>query len=142
MGVSYATMLTVTSGITSSSERWFSLLGKLNSLLRAKANETDADHKPVRVAVLDTGIQEHYKSLIQNRYKDYVSNNHDAPIDISVSSHGTKIVRLILKTFKDAEIYVARVFEQDKIDDDELVMETQKRIAEVAQIILCRMQRG
>ncbi|KAI0459791.1 hypothetical protein F5B21DRAFT_197985 [Xylaria acuta] len=114
-------------GIISSSETWFSLLTKMNNILRAKGEDKDEHYKPVKVAVLDTGILEKYGSLVQNRYKDYVSFN-DNPTDTSSSHHGTSIFRLILKTFKDAEIYAARVFEQDKVNGD-LVAETQERIA-------------
>ncbi|KAK2596355.1 hypothetical protein N8I77_013249 [Diaporthe amygdali] len=119
------------------SDEWFSQLGELNKVLRAKGTaETDEQHEPVKVAVLDTGIlkdnyTKHSKSI--KKYRDYVTDKETSPTDTSGSIHGTHIVELVLKTFKDAHIYVARVFEQEKLHDDDQIEEAQSRIAKAVQ---------
>jgi hypothetical protein len=93
-----------------SSDDWFGELDKLNEVLGAMDNETDTEHKPVRIAVLDTGIDQNdpYADAITD-YKDFVDGNNSIKKDNT--GHGTNSVKLIFKVFNNAEIYVARIFE-------------------------------
>lgn len=103
--------------------------------MRAKRDETDDQHEPVKVAILDTGIQKDNYTKHRNSikdYRDYVAED-DSPIDTSVFSHGTNIVELVLKTFRHAHVYVARVFEGERLDADDQIEAAQSYIAKVSQ---------
>lgn len=117
------------------SDEWFSQLNELNALLRARgAAETDDQHEPVKVAVLDTGIRKDNYTKHSNsikKYRDYVTEQDGSPTDTSASGHGTHIVELVLKTFNTAHIYLARVFEQEKLYDDDKIEAAQSCIAKV-----------
>ncbi|KAJ9156211.1 Subtilisin-like protein [Pleurostoma richardsiae] len=113
-------------GTIATSDTWFELLDGLNSLLRARPGETDDSYKAVRVAVIDTGIDSKYASQIA-KYKDYVTETETMT---DLTSHGTSIVRLILKTLNKARIYVVRVAERDRMNDDTIISKTQARTAE------------
>jgi len=73
-------------------------------------DETDSEHERVRIAVIDTGIDptDAYAEVVK-KYKDFVDNNDANKQD--KTGHGTNSVKLIFKVFGDAEVYVARVFE-------------------------------
>jgi hypothetical protein len=61
-------------------------------------------------------------------YKDFVSNNDKLQQD--GTGHGTTALRLLLKLYDDAEVYVGRVFEHKDADD-----ETERLMAEVSHIV-------
>ena len=100
-----------TSTLGLSSDVWFQELEKLNLVLRCKPNEEDALYIPARIAVLDTGVIKDYVQSVK-AYKDFISGNDDDWQDNT--GHGTNAVRLILKVYNAAEIYVGRVFENSK----------------------------
>ena len=87
----------------------------MNYVLRITQRKRDELSRTVKVAILDTGIEEAYyqndlsstKSI--KGYKDFVSGNDNARQD--GTGHGTSCVRLLQKAYEDAEIYVGRVFE-------------------------------
>lgn len=119
----------------------------LNKVLRAKPGETDDQYKPVKVAVLDTGIREDYYTKHKNRikeYRDYVTKDKDSPADISECNHGSQIVELVLQMFNLANIYVARVLEQEELHDDVKIEEAQSYVTKVngvyTHILLCLSQ--
>ncbi|RSL85898.1 hypothetical protein CDV31_016489 [Fusarium ambrosium] len=100
-----------------SSEAWFDELDQLNEVLSSLPNEIDQAYEPVRVAVIDTGINgsDVYAKHIRG-YRDFVTNKDDIKQDNT--GHGTNSVKLVYKVCADAEVYVARVFEYDEADDD------------------------
>ncbi|KIM96504.1 hypothetical protein OIDMADRAFT_170237 [Oidiodendron maius Zn] len=100
-----------TSTLGLSSDVWFQELDKLNFVLRCKPSEEDTLHTPTRIAILDTGVIEDYVESVK-AYKDFISKNDDDWQDNT--GHGTNAVRLILKVYNAAEIYVGRVFENSK----------------------------
>ncbi|ETS79009.1 hypothetical protein PFICI_08862 [Pestalotiopsis fici W106-1] len=105
-----------TSGL--SSDVWFEQLDDLNSVLRARRQETDALWRKSRVAILDTGVHEDlYDSdgMVKD-YKDFVGNDDQMWRDNV--GHGTNAVRLTKKVYNMAEIYVARVFETSQASND------------------------
>ncbi|KAH7311135.1 hypothetical protein BKA65DRAFT_575201 [Rhexocercosporidium sp. MPI-PUGE-AT-0058] len=115
------------SGTGPSSKTWFADLDRLNSLLRAKPKDIDPDYYiPVKVAILDTGIQESYEERIVE-YKDFVTNDDDNLQDNT--GHGSNIARLILNVFNKAQVYVARVFKEDKLANEEEIEKTQNLMA-------------
>jgi hypothetical protein len=75
----------------------------------------DEHSKPIKVAILDTGVQETYSQTDQSftksikAYKDFVSGNDTIRQD--GTGHGTSCIRLLQKVYEHAEIYVGRVFE-------------------------------
>lgn len=98
-----------------SSDVWFQELNKLNFVLRCKPNEEDTQYTPARIAILDTGVIKDYAESVK-AYRDFIGENDDDLQDNT--GHGTNAVRLILKVYDAAEIYVARVFENSKATKD------------------------
>ena len=90
---------------------WFDKLEYFNSVLRAKLKEEGPLYEHVRVAVLDTGLNE---SLIESvkDYKDFVTGDDSTCIDNT--GHGTNAVRLLQKVYLKADIYVGRTFEDSQ----------------------------
>ena len=58
-------------------------------------------------------------------YKDFVSQLDDSPQD--GTGHGTTALRLLLKIYEDADVYVGRVFRRQDADD-----ETEKLMTEAS----------
>ncbi|KAF5009794.1 hypothetical protein FDECE_4001 [Fusarium decemcellulare] len=100
-----------------SSEAWFDELDKLTSILTKMPGETDQNYRRIRIAVIDTGIdgKDTYARYIRG-YRDFVSGQDDVKQDNT--GHGTGSVKLIFKLYAEAEVYVARVFENDQANDD------------------------
>jgi hypothetical protein len=67
--------------------------------------------RPVKVAVLDTGLDLNHPSVNPEKYKDFVGS--DGAPRKGNTSHGTISVDLILRMYQDADLYVARIFEDD-----------------------------
>lgn len=83
---------------------------------------------PSKIAILDTGVTIKYHGIYKSSihgYKDFVSKLDDSPQD--GTGHGTKALRLLLKLYEDAEVYVGRVFQRQDADDD-----TERLMAEVS----------
>ncbi|KAF3000401.1 hypothetical protein E8E14_001268 [Neopestalotiopsis sp. 37M] len=93
------------------SDVWFENLDMLNSVLRAKRQETNASWRKSRVAILDTGVHEDLNESdgLVTDYKDFVGNDDQVWKDNV--GHGTNAVRLTKKVYNMAKVYVARVFE-------------------------------
>jgi hypothetical protein len=103
-----------------SSDTWFDALDDLNEVLRIKKTLRDEDSKPVKVAILDTGISKDYFESVKayiKEYKDFASGDDKNPKDTSSSQHGTNSVRIVQRVYIDAEIHVGRVFETDEAND-------------------------
>ncbi|KAM0342918.1 hypothetical protein ACHAPU_009122 [Fusarium lateritium] len=100
-----------------SAEDWFDELDRLNSVLYNMPDELDDTYRRVRVAVIDTGVngQDPYAAHIAG-YKDFVDDNDAVKQD--KTGHGTNSVKLIFKVHAEAEVYVARVFENDQANDN------------------------
>jgi subtilisin family serine protease len=98
---------------------------------RKKFPETDDKYKPVKIAVIDTGVDPNHRQAGKFRYKDFVDGtdvenlvekgmenvNEKATAKKDNTGHGTISVELILKVYEKAELYVARVFEKDQADE-------------------------
>ena len=86
----------------------------MNDVLKITQRNRDEHSKLVKVAILDTGVQEPYYQNDQSStksikdYKDFVSGDHNIRRDST--GHGTSCVRLLQKVYEHAEIYVGRVF--------------------------------
>ena len=83
---------------------------------------------PTKIAILDTGVTEECYKVLKDfikEYKDFISNNDKLQQD--GTGHGTTALRLLLKLYDDAEVYVGRVFEHKDADD-----ETERLMAEVS----------
>ena len=94
-----------------SSTRWFDRLEALVDALRPDDDGEAPDTKPVRIAVMDSGLSISHPAYENDNYQDFTTNSK-APNAVDVK-HGTDTVDLILKVFEPAELYIARVF-QDK----------------------------
>lgn len=77
-----------------------------------------------KIAILDTGVTEKYYQDFEDyikEYKDFVSHNDGLRQD--GTGHGTTALRLLLKVYDDAEVYIGRVFEtKDAGDETERLM--------------------
>ncbi|KAI9928446.1 hypothetical protein MW887_002491 [Aspergillus wentii] len=74
-------------------------------------------YKPVRIAVLDTGIvPDHFNRGCVHEYKDFTDSNASDWTD--VTGHGSIGINLIVKLFPAAEIYVARVFKHSEAEEN------------------------
>jgi len=125
-----------------SSTRWFDELADVVYILETKKTDRDKLYKPVKVAVIDTGFtseEKDSKNMARKaivKYRDFVARQNaadgkgkasasqtDDPItsmrDDAADTHGTMIAELILKAYKSAELYVARIFENNTGSDDE-----------------------
>jgi hypothetical protein len=106
----------------SSSDGWFKLLNeKVHPLLKLQAseekhalyNEILSRRGPVKIAILDTGIDlpkppcYEFQDRIAG-YKDWIDLNDEIQQDLD--GHGTHSTALLMKVAPNAMIYVARVF--------------------------------
>jgi hypothetical protein len=60
------------------SDTWFDALDDLKEVLRIKDTLRDENSKPVKIAILDTGISKDYFESVQayiKGYKDFVGGN-------------------------------------------------------------------
>lgn len=92
-------------------DKWLKRLEEMALVLRYKGNITG--YEPVKVAILDTGIDQDswYRKRI-NGYYDLVNQGNQTGID--KTGHGTDMVHLIFKIIPNARIFVARVFETNE----------------------------
>lgn len=100
---------------TKTSEKWFSALSGLNSALafRPRTETTSGFYRPVKIAVLDTGLKAEARDIIKG-YKNFTGSNSDDDDLLDDTGHGTFAVRLLERVNKDAELYVGRVFESSQ----------------------------
>lgn len=70
----------------------------------------------IKVAVLDTGLEQRLLLSRSVHYKDFVDSNEKCTEDHT--SHGTTSMDLILKMYEDADVYIARVFETNDAHGD------------------------
>ena len=82
---------------------------------RKRLKVTDDTYKPVKVAILDTGLEPDHNMADRIQYEDFVDRSQKSRKDNT--SHGTISVDLILKVYVEAELFVARVFETDQTDE-------------------------
>ncbi|CAN9361975.1 unnamed protein product [Alternaria alternata] len=97
---------------------WFDDLDELTTTLSSYKRKDKVACPPSKIAILDTGVTTEcygrYERSIHG-YKDFVSNIDDSPQD--GTGHGTSVLRLLLKLYEDAEVYVGRVFQRQDADD-------------------------
>lgn len=107
-----------------SSTVWFDDLDRLVEVISPGDGDTDEAYEPVRIAILDTGIKpnDRYARFIKG-YKDFVTG--DDTVRVDNTGHGTNGVKLIYKVCPNAQVFVARVFENSVAGD-----ETQKYMAQ------------
>ncbi|KAK2607731.1 hypothetical protein N8I77_006389 [Diaporthe amygdali] len=101
-----------------SSEIWFDELDRLTSLLRGKSGEKDESSAAAKIAILDTGVSEDAESPALKDYKDFTKIDDADDTWQDSTGHGTEAMRLILKVYSMAEIYVGRVFRSRQADAD------------------------
>ncbi|RMJ07742.1 hypothetical protein BHE90_010298 [Fusarium euwallaceae] len=122
-----------------SSENWFEELEQVQLVLRAQKRliKNDKEYEPVKIAVIDTGLK---RDIVRGdsetivAYKDFVAakrakdgkgiadkdklgktdDSRENMRDEANPLHGTNVVRLILKVYKDAKLYIARVLDQNQ----------------------------
>jgi subtilisin family serine protease len=91
-------------------------LDNLSYVLKFPGPNRDDNCPPVKVAILDTGVFQSYFSNSIKDYRDFVSGINDERQD--GTGHGTSCLQLLLSIYEDAEVYIGRVFESDKANDD------------------------
>lgn len=94
---------------------WFGKLNKLNEVLKPDA---DAAEKSVKIAIIASGTSPDWRKTNKEVvYKDFVEKEG---LHKENDEHGTSSVDLILKVFDRAEIYVAKVSQDNEADQDTL----------------------
>lgn len=81
---------------------------------RKKPKLTDDAYSPVKIAVLDTGL-ENDPRFDDVTYRDFVERKRKGRVDNT--SHGTATVDLILQAYPEAKLYVGRVFNTNQTDE-------------------------
>lgn len=97
-------------------------MDELNYVLRAKPKEKGNLYQPIKVAIIDTGVNENLTQSIKG-YKDFVTGQDEHLQDST--GHGTSAVYLVQKVYHMAEIYVARVFETSQANTDTMALMAQ-----------------
>lgn len=106
-------------GLTSSAS-WFQDLEDVTFVLKTPKNirKLKDGYRPIKIGVIDTGIDESkdvtYKDFVDQEHR---SKNHGEHLKTSKLQHGTQSIRLIWKMYEEAELFVARVFENDMADE-------------------------
>jgi hypothetical protein len=76
---------------------------------------TDDAYHPVKIAVLDTGLENNQR-FEDVTYKDFVDREREGRVDNTF--HGTASVDLILQAYPEAKLYVGRVFNTNQTDEE------------------------
>ncbi|KXX82512.1 Alkaline protease [Madurella mycetomatis] len=96
-------------------KRWFKEMDILQGLLLAKGNPQN-----VRIAIVDTGFSQEWGNLdwgiAPGNYKDFIDGQDHERRDNT--GHGTDVAKLVLEVQERAELYVARVFEDERLTDN------------------------
>lgn len=93
------------------SDVWFERYEELMDVLQPQEGETGTEYKSVKIAVLDTGIKpdDHQYYLDYGTIKDYKDYTGQEGGACDVTGHGSAAVTLLIKTCRNASLYVARV---------------------------------
>lgn len=94
---------------------WFNKMDQIQLLLGKERHKKD--YPPVKIAILDTGIDRdfaHFWKFTQEHYKDFVNVENRQGIDRT--RHGTNGVQLLFKMLNNAEIHVVRCWKNEKAD--------------------------
>lgn len=97
-------------------------MDELNNVLRPKPKEKGDLYRTIKVAIIDTGVNENLTQSIKG-YKDFVSG-HDKHLQ-DATGHGTSAVHLVQRVYHMAEIYVARVFKTSQASNDTMALMAQ-----------------
>ncbi|KAF9774421.1 hypothetical protein IL306_007580 [Fusarium sp. DS 682] len=115
-------------GLATKADFFFSQLGEFHESCEERASSIQScSHKPVRIAVLDTGINQSsgaIKGGLKTRRiqpqncRSWVGND---PNDVhDYHGHGTRIAELILRAAPEADIYVCKVFNGTSLQPNEV----------------------
>lgn len=105
---------------------WFS---RFNKFLESQIDpldqllESEQPHKPARIAVLDTGVNEKHRTLYANskrivKRRNWVEDDNEMK-DLYVTGHGTHTAALLLETAPLAHICVARISKDEHLGKEE-----------------------
>lgn len=95
------------------SESWFKQFERLNYVLRAKGGEKSETSSSVRVAFLDSGVDQDLRSSLY-AYYDFTENTN---LSGQYTAHLTGAIRLFRRICDCADLYVGRVFEGPTAND-------------------------
>jgi hypothetical protein len=115
-------------GRSRDAQTWLDDLTEFTGTLSWFTRSDNALSPPTKVAILDTGVTGECYHKFQDSiygYKDFVSGIDKTPQDRT--GHGTSALRLLLKLYENAEVYVGRVFQLQDADD-----ESERLMAEVS----------
>ncbi|SPJ91939.1 uncharacterized protein FTOL_13593 [Fusarium torulosum] len=114
-------------GKATGADFFFSQLNKFHESCEERADSIQSHlHKPVRIAVLDTGINQNngaisggltMKHIQHQNCRSWVGDNPNNVHDCH--GHGTRIVELILRAAPEADVYVCKVFNGARLQPDE-----------------------
>ncbi|KAI1823014.1 hypothetical protein F4861DRAFT_352909 [Xylaria intraflava] len=99
---------------TRTAEDWLDNTDQLRTVMASCDKQDEYDR--VRVCVIDTGLREDYRPKC-SAFRDFVDPENRGVCDKSTSGHGTLCAHIILSIFDQCELYVARVFADDNVDE-------------------------
>lgn len=106
-------------------DRFADLHNDPHKLLESRRRDKDVR---VRVAIIDTGIAKHPK-INPKRVKECRSFIDSKRGDEDTCGHGTQVAHTVLEVAPNADIYVARVFEDTKLVDTQVVPAKEGEVA-------------
>ncbi|KAK4159909.1 hypothetical protein QBC43DRAFT_326320 [Cladorrhinum sp. PSN259] len=113
-----ATVVQVTAPQVPKGDPWLKEVAVLSQMLKKERRKASSKNTPFKVAILDTGYDEMSpefdlpgRSRKVKKWKDFVSGS-SSPVD--TDGHGTHLLTLLLQLECPANIYVARVTENNK----------------------------
>ncbi|KAI8955496.1 ankyrin unc44 [Xylaria longipes] len=98
-------------------QKWLQKIDGINQEIIMPAAKMMKDVQPVRIAVLDTGLNlahSHFATYpserrrIKGHWHDFVESK-EKPVDEDKGQHGTMVALLLLRVAKHAEIFIARI---------------------------------
>lgn len=93
-----------------SSDSWYKNVDKLLTVMSPpQGGDAGASYRPVKIAVIDSGVLPDHTHKGRLVVKDFISIPNDCVKDDP--QHGTDSIDLILRMVCTAQIYVARVFQ-------------------------------
>lgn len=110
----------------SPSNVWFQKMDNLTSFLAAQEDERDQNYRPVRIAILDSGVSDNTVHDLPNRFiagqnfiPDYSDWRTDSNWRTDSIGHGSRITKLIAKICPSSAFLIARVTDREKLRDDD-----------------------
>lgn len=80
--------------------------------------------KGIKIAVIDSGVQESHPALINYEINQYIITGEDGSYNVEnggndLNGHGTAVVSLILNSLRDTQIYSFQIYQEELVSESE-----------------------